>query len=466
MSHMMTLALAHQLLPGSSLVGDPALTFTRVHTDSRSVQTGDLFVALKGQHLDGHDFVSSIPNACVVQRGSAGLSLQALGRSGLEVEDTLAALALLAKNWRQHLAAQHPIAVIAVTGSNGKTTVTQMIGNILRAAHGEHALITQGNFNNHIGVPLTLLRLAAQHQSAVLELGMNHAGEIAQLALLVMPTIALVNNAQREHQEFMQTVQAVARENGSVIERLPADGIAVFPADDAFTPLWQTLAGARATLTFSAQAQVPADITAQYQWQGGAWQVSAMTPHGALHYTLHMAGLHNVKNSLAALACALAAQVPLACIAQGLSSFQPLAGRSRTVLLRHPFEAGESITLVDDTYNANPDSVIAAIDLLMSLPAPHLLVLGDMGEVGDQGAEFHAEVGAYARTRGVAALWTLGEQSRKAGGTHFASLHELQALLDKGCEASSILIKGSRFMKMERLVQHLERQFGRMTHVA
>jgi UDP-N-acetylmuramoyl-tripeptide--D-alanyl-D-alanine ligase len=295
----------------------------------------------------------------------------------------------------------------------------------------------------------------------VIELGMNHISEIAELAAMVAPTVAVVNNAQREHQEFMGTVEAVAHENGAVIESLPADGVAVFPADDEYTSVWRELAEKRKVLTFAFEN---ADITAKFSWASGAWQVHASTSQGSISYSLHMAGKHNVKNSLAAVACSIAADVPASHIQQGLQSFTAVAGRSRTVQLGTNDSA---ITLVDDTYNANPDSVIAAIDMLMDLPAPRLLILGDMGEVGDQGPAFHAEVGAYAKARGVDQFWTLGELCRHAGGTHFSDMGSLLlAASQLGTDLSSILIKGSRFMKMERVVRHLEQPYLETLHAA
>ena len=234
---MMTLARAHALLPGSVLFGDGATAVERVHSDTRSLRPGDLFVALRGERFDGHDFLPQARAAGAV----AALAESGLGAAmpGLQVPDTLLALQQLAAAWR----AQFELPLIAVTGSNGKTTVTQMIASMLAAWHGHGMLATAGNLNNHIGVPLTLLRLRQDeetwHHAAVLELGMNHPGEIALLARLAAPTVALVNNAQREHQEFMASVAAVARENGSVIQALGADGTAVMPASDAFTPLWR-----------------------------------------------------------------------------------------------------------------------------------------------------------------------------------------------------------------------------------
>jgi len=446
---MMNLQQALDWLPAARLVGDGTLAVARVHTDSRSLQPGDLFVALKGERFDAHDFLPQAGAqgavAAIAERG-----LDAAGLAGLEVLDSRLALGQLAAGWRS----QFNLPLIAVTGSNGKTTVTQMIAAILRAWKPDAAFATEGNLNNDIGVPLTLLRLRAAHDIGVVELGMNHPGEIAYLADVARPTVALVNNAQREHLEFMQTVQAVAEENGSVLSALPADGVAVFPADDDFTPLWRTLSGSRRTLTFALSG--PADVTAQAQWNGQGWQVAAHTPAGPLDFSLNIAGCHNVKNSLAATACALAAGVPLAAIAAGLSSFAPVKGRSRAVSLTL---GGRAVTLIDDTYNANPDSMRAAIDVLAELPGPRLLVIGDMGEVGDQGPQFHAEAGRYAAAVGIEQLFTLGEQSRAAAGAfgsarHFNDMAELLAAVALELpHVASLLVKGSRFMKMERVVQ-------------
>ncbi len=447
---MLTLAQAHALLPGSTLVGDPQLVVQRVHSDTRSLQHGDLFVALRGERFDAHDFLgragASGAIAALAERG-----LREAGLAGLLVADSAAALAQLGGAWRRRFT----LPLIAVTGSNGKTTVTQMIAAILRAWHGDAALATQGNFNNHIGLPLTLLRLRQTHRAAVVELGMNHAGEIASLAALAAPTVALVNNAQREHQEFMAGVQAVARENGAVIEALAPTGIAVFPADDAYTPLWRELAGGRPVLTFSMDGG--ADVTAQGQWSGDAWRVALRTPAGATTLRLHIAGRHNVKNAAAAAACALAAGCPLQAVSQGLQQFVPVKGRSQ---VQTWLRGAAKITLIDDSYNANPDSVRAAIDVLAGLPGPHWLVLGDMGEVGDEGVAYHREVGSYALQSGVQVLWTVGELSRHsaaafAGARHFTSVEDLLAVLTEAPICASALIKGSRFMKMERVVAAL-----------
>ena len=427
----------------------------RVHTDTRSLRAGDLFVALRGERFDAHSFIAQAAaqgaSAVLCERAGEAAAREA-GLPALIVPDSRTALGELAAGWR----AQFDLPLIAVTGSNGKTTVTQMVASILRAHAGEAAHATQGNLNNDIGVPLTLLGLREQHRIAVVELGMNHPGEIAWLARLAQPTVALVNNAQREHQEFMHTVQAVAEENGAVLQALPDSGVAVYPQDDAFTPVWDRLSGQRAHCRFALhEAEVSAAVVV---WHAGAWQFTLKTPQGTAPLTLHIAGRHNVKNALAAAACALSAGVPLPAVVQGLQAFEPVKGRSRALLL-----AGGEVSLVDDSYNANPDSVRAAIEVLAELPGPRLLVLGDMGEVGNQGPAFHAEVGAYAAERGIEALFTLGELSVHAHhafgaqrGQHFADMAALQAALAavwRGC--ASIVVKGSRFMKMERVVEAL-----------
>ena len=451
---MMTLAQAHALLPTSTLIGDGAIQVQRVHTDTRSVQPGDLFVALRGERFDGHDFLAQAQASGAVA-ALAEHGFERVGLAGLRVSDTQRALTELARAWRQRF----HLPLIAVTGSNGKTTVTQMIATILRAWLGESAFATTGNLNNHIGVPLTLLRLreddTISHRAGVVELGMNHPGEIAQLAALAAPTVALVNNAQREHQEFMASVDAVAHENGAVISALGPSGVAVFPADDEHTVVWQTLAAGRPTLTFALSGA--ADVTCHAEWVADHWALLLQTPAGAATLQLHVAGWHNVKNALAAAACALAAGCPLDAIGRGLEAFAPVKGRSQ---VKHFMHAGRSVILIDDTYNANPDSVRAAIEVLASLPGPRWLVLGDMGEVGDQGPAFHREVGAFAKARGVDALWTVGDASRHAaqaftGARHFDATAALLAALRDMPECAAVVVKGSRFMKMEQVAAAL-----------
>ena len=465
MSAMMTLHQATQWMPGARLVGENKVVVLRVHTDTRTVEPGDLFVALQGERYDANEFLQEAQ-----QRGAVGVvchaglraDLYPAGLPRIEVADTKAALQSLATTWR----ARFTLPVIAVTGSNGKTTVTQMLAAILEAqCPGGAALATRGNFNNDIGVPLTLLRLRAGHRMAVVELGMNHQGEIATLAAMAQPTVALVNNAQREHLEFMQTVQAVARENGSVVASLPADGVAVVPADGAFTALWQDLAGPRRGGRFApvGWGAPGGEHWGGTHWEHGGWQVRAQGMGVHLHYRLSIAGRHNVKNSLAAAACALAAGVSASAVEQGLQAFQPVKGRSRALEIAEQERTG---TPVGGTYTAKPGSVRAAIDVLADLPGPRILVLGDMGEVGHEGPAFHAEAGRYALAKGIDQLLAHGNLVRSAvdvfpGARHFESMDELNDAVLAGLpHASSVLVKGSRFMRMERVVEAVVAHFS------
>jgi UDP-N-acetylmuramoyl-tripeptide--D-alanyl-D-alanine ligase len=433
------------------------VAFDGVSTDSRTVQAGALFVALRGETFDGHDFLEQVAAkgvaAVVADKLPIGWSLPAI-----VVPDTLVALGQIANYWR----GQYAIPLVGVTGSNGKTTVKEMIAAIMTAAYGEDGrLATRGNLNNEIGVPLTLMRLDAGHRAAVVELGMNHPGEIARLTAIAAPTIGLVNNAQREHQEFMHTVEAVAQENGAVIAGLPKDGIAVYPGDDPFTPLWQGIAqgrGQRSVVTFGLDDTANVSCTHAATGDGSALAVVVRSngkPDQQFDVRLAAAGLHNVRNALAAIACALAAGIDSGAVVRGLEAFTPVSGR----LQRKTAACGA--TVIDDSYNANPDSVRAAIDVLAQAPEPRILVLGDMGEVGTQGQQFHEEIGAYATSRGIRTVFATGELARHlaaSGARHFEQFDELLAALDTTLGSKSdatVLVKGSRFMKMERVVQHL-----------
>lgn len=465
----LSLAQIAAWLPGATQVGDGEQRVQRVHTDTRSLQAGDLFVALKGDRFDAADFLSGAAAqgaAAVLCEADAADRLAASGLSGLLVTDARQALGALARQWRERFTGP----LIAVTGSNGKTTVTQMIASVLRAWHGDDALATQGNFNNDIGLPLTLLRLREHHQVAVVELGMNHPGEIAYLAAIAQPTVALVNNAQREHLEFMATVEAVARENGSVFASLAEGGCAVYPAEDLYENTWRSLSGKRDQLSFGEHSG--AIKLAASHWRNDHWEVRTSTPAGDVAFALHVAGRHNVRNALAALACCTAAGAPLEAMSRGLAAFRPVQGRSRTAVLHR---RGRAITLIDDTYNANPDSVRAMVEVLADLPGPRLLVLGDMGEVGDRGAEFHAEVGAYARERGIDRLLAHGPLAIHAamafgGGRHFDTIEALnEAVRTLMAQTATIGVKGSRFMRMERVVAALTAADGSLAegaHVA
>ncbi len=459
---------------GGECFGDGACAIAGVATDSRRIGAGDLFVALRGERHDAHDFLPQVAAA-----GAAAVlaehGVAQLGLPGVRVGDSRRALGELARAWR---AQQPAMPLIAVTGSNGKTTVTQMLSSILAAWHGEHGrLATQGNFNNDIGVPLTLLRLRPQHQVAVVEMGMNHPGEIARLAEIAAPDVALVNNAQREHLEFMHSVEAVARENAQVLQALPPQGVAVFPATDAFAGLWAELAAPRRLLRFAlrdgeAQSQQPqAELEGWVLEPAGdaamRLQLRVRTSGAGAQVALRLLGRHNAHNALAAAAAALAAGAPLEAVVRGLEAFEPVGGRMQRFTLRRA--DGRECLLIDDTYNANPDSVRAAIDVLGALPGRRVLVLGDMGEVGDQGPQFHAEAGRAAAEHGLQGLWTVGSAARAtadaAGAAGLAARHadsfeqlDLDALAADPADA--MLVKGSRFMRMERVVAALRARCG------
>ena len=441
---MMSLSEAARVLGGR--VSGAEARFSGVSTDTRSLRAADLFVALRGERFDGHSFLKA---AAAASAAAALVDRKYAGEFPLPVaivEDTRLALGELARHWRARFAP----ALIAVTGSNGKTTVKEMLAAILCAHAGEAAVLaTRGNLNNDIGVPLTLLRMRQEHRWCAIELGMNHRGEIAQLAAIARPTVALVNNAQREHLEFMRSVEEVAAENASVFGALPADGVAVVNADDPQAEFFRAQAGGRRVVHFGIEQR--ARVSARYRLHALSSEISLDTPAGAAQATLSIPGLHNVRNALAAAASAFAAGVAPAAIGAGLTAFRPYTGRLQVK------QARGGATLIDDTYNANPDSVRAAIDVLASCPGPTVLVLGDMGEVGEHGRDFHREVGAYASSKGISSLCALGEATRHAveafgpGARHFDRVEDLVA----GVTGNSILVKGSRFMKMERVVAAL-----------
>jgi UDP-N-acetylmuramoyl-tripeptide--D-alanyl-D-alanine ligase len=445
---MMTLGEAAHVLGGTASA--PQLRFAAVSTDSRAIGRGELFVALRGERFDGHDFL-----AMAAARGASGAIVDRRHPGpaplpAIVVDDTRHALGDLARHWRRRFSP----ALVAVAGSNGKTTVKEMLAAILRVhasaeGAGETAVLaTTGNLNNDIGVPLTVLRLRAAHRWCAIELGMNHPGEIAYLAGIAAPTVALVNNAQREHLEFMSSIAQVAAENGSVYDALPAEGVAVVNADDGHADYFRQRAQPRRVIDFGLQTGA---VTGRYELKHLSSEIRIRVPEGETQASLAIPGLHNVRNALAAAACAAAAGVPARSIGAGLTAFRPYTGRLQVK------QGARGLTVIDDTYNANPDSVRAAIDVLVSCPAPTALVLGDMGEVGEQGPQFHREVGAYARAKGVSRLLALGTATPEAvaafgpGGRHFDAVEELVGAL----EAKTVLVKGSRFMRMERVVAAL-----------
>jgi UDP-N-acetylmuramoyl-tripeptide--D-alanyl-D-alanine ligase len=432
----------------------PDVMFDSVGTDSRAVTPGMLFVALKGERFDGHDFVAD-----VLARGAAGAMVErswAAANPGLPlvaVNDTRLALGQLAAAWR----ARFSIPLLGITGSNGKTTVKEMCAAILRAHFGgnaESVLATRGNLNNEIGLPLTLLGLRGTHRAAVIEMGMNHAGEIDYLTRLAAPTVALVNNAQRAHLEGMGTVQDVALAKGEIFAGLSASGVAVFNADDPQADIWRELSRDCRQVGFGLDR--PADVHGRFVARGLGGTLQLETPWGALELALGVPGVHNARNACAAAAATLAAGASPAAVRQGLEAFAGVKGRLQR-------RAGRNGALViDDTYNANPDSMRAAIDVLSSIPGKRTFVMGDMGEAGTAAGQFHDEIGGYAKSHGIDRLLCLGDLSAAAahnfgaGGQHFARIEDLlKALRGELDEQTTVLVKGSRFMKMERVVAAL-----------
>ncbi len=466
MQHM-PLSMISEFLPDAQLMNISLSdqVVKRFISDSRQVMDGDLFIVLRGEKFDAHDFLIDVQAkgaiACLVS------SVEKLPQDfpAIVVKDTRKALQTLASRWKQYCSQNKLKQVVIVTGSNGKTTVKGMIQSIFEAAVGvDKTLATQGNFNNDIGLPLTLLRLNLNHELAVVELGMNHPGETAALANIAKPSIALINNAQREHQEFMETVDAVAKEHALAIESLPEGGMAVYPADSEYSAYWKKVANQRTVVDFAFNQK--AAVWGEWFDQASD-QIMIHTPQGDLKVKLNILGNHNACNAVAASAVAIAAGISPAMIKAGLESFQPVNGRMQKHCLT------DDLTVIDDSYNANPDSVRAAIDVLSNIKTAAWLVLGDMGEVGNQGPEFHREVGHYAGEKGIQKLFALGDLSKEAVvayqasatngnvAQHFTDVSELCTELNKSLQARknheevTLLVKGSRFMRMERVVKAL-----------
>lgn len=421
-----------------------------ISTDTRTVAAGQLFIALNGERFDAHDFLEQAVSAGAVAVLIADEKKVPLGVSAVVVNDTRLALGCFAAAWR----AQFKLPVIAVTGSNGKTTTKEMIAAILKAAFGSAVLSTRGNLNNDIGLPLTLLGLRASHRAAVIEMGMNHPGEIAYLAPIGAPTVAVVTNAQRAHLEGMGDMDEVAREKGSIFSGLQPNGIAVINADDAYADIWRSMAGQHVVRSFAIDHM--ADVRGVVRQHGLEISIELSALEGEAVVTLHIPGRHNARNAVAAAAACLAAGVPMAAVAAGLEAFSGVKGR----LQRRSGNKGAEI--LDDTYNANPDSVRAGIDVLAATIGRKLLVLGDMGEIGEASGQYHDEIGGYAKSQGIDRLFALGDAAQQAvrnfgeGAKHYCNIDKLIVAIEKemGPE-TTVLVKGSRFMKMERVVEAL-----------
>lgn len=437
-------------LAGGRLQGADA-EIVGASNDTRRMAPGQMFVALGGTKADGHDYVA----AAVAQGASAALVARPVdsGIPQIIVPEVLTALQRGARGWRRRFTGP----VCAITGSNGKTTTKEMLASCLRAHYGPRVLATQGNLNNHLGVPLTLLGLqqsgAQAHRAAVIEMGANHPGEIAELAAIAEPQVGVITLAGAAHLEGFGSIEGVARSKGELFAALSKDGCAAINADDQYASLWQAMAAHCRQLSFG--LGVTADIRAEaLQAASDHSRCRLVTPLGHADLRLPLPGRHNVMNALAAATSALAAGIPLDAIVSGLESVQRVGGR----LVAQPGKGGAQI--VDDTYNANPTSLRAALDWLATVPGRRWLVLGDMAELGSDAERWHREVGEWARAAQVERLYGLGGYSRAAvgafgsGATHFDSAETLVSALVPGLAAGiTVLIKGSRSMRMERVVQ-------------
>jgi len=444
---MMTLSEVVSATHGQ-LLGHDA-TFNSIGTDSRALVKDQLFVALRGENFDGHDYAEK-----ALQQGAAGVMVSNTGikiDAGVLVKDTRVGLGELAAHWRN----KFNIPVAAITGSSGKTTVKEMLATILVAASSaDEVLATKGNFNNDIGLPLTLFQLKPTHRYAVIEMGMNHTGEISYLTKIGRPTVALVNNAGTAHIANLGSVEAIAQAKGEIFEGLAEGGVAVINADDTFAPLWKKLAGKHAVTTFGLTSS--ADVSARFSLNSDDSDIQLKTPKGDISLQLPAVGEHNVRNALAATAAALAMGISLEKIAEGLAQFKGAKGRLQQK------RGINGALVIDDTYNANPASMKAAIDVLAARIENQILVLGDMGELGDNAASLHAEIGRYAKESKIPALYLLGDLSREAakafgaGAHHFDSAESLSISLKSLLNPqTAVLVKGSRFMQMERVVEQL-----------
>lgn len=418
-------------------------------TDSRNIQPGCIYIALRGERFDGHDFIAQAEQAgavaLMVERPPVDSKLPYI-----QVADTRLGLGQLAASWRQSFA----VPLLAVTGSNGKTTVKEMLRCI--CAEAGPVLATQGNFNNDIGLPLSLLQLNGEHCHAVIEMGANHAGEIDYLSHLASPNVALITQCAPAHLAGFQSIEGVARAKAEIFKHLSENGIAIINIDDDFADFWvQGLRDNLAHISFGLHANADVYATGiQAHAEGQAFCLH--TPEGECDIRLALLGEHNVYNALAAAACALAAGLPLEMIEQGLRKMQPVSGR----LNLKPGRAG--LRLIDDTYNANPSSLFAAMQVLSVQPGPRWLILGDMRELGEDSISFHRQAGEQAKNLQLDALYAVGRDSQAAveafgqAAQHFPSQDALISYLQQQTpQGATLLFKGSRGMRMEQVVAAL-----------
>lgn len=441
---MMTLQQA-AMATGGVCHGDD-VAFDAVSIDTRTLLSGSLYVAIRGEQFDGHTFIEQAEQqgACCVMVES----LQATKLPQLLVKDGRLALGLLAREWRKKLA----LTVVGITGSNGKTTVKEIVASILAQAGSVFA--TRGNLNNDYGVPLTLLSLSETDQFAVVEMGANHAGEIAYLTHLAQPDVALVNNAGSAHLEGFGSKRGVATAKGEIYAGLSGDGMAIINRDDQYADYWVTLCDERKVLSFAIDKR--ADVHASWQPHVLGCQMAVETPNGGFNCLLPLPGEHNVRNALAATAVALAVGVGLEQIKAGIEAMSPVNGRLKR------YHTASGVQIIDDSYNANPSSFLAAIKVLENCPGRRILVMADMAELGEESEQYHRDIGKQAAAAGVEVLYALGVHSRSAveaftgEGHHFLEQKKLnQALQSELVAGNTLLVKGSRSMAMERTVKAL-----------
>lgn len=440
----MSLAQSAEAVNGTPFGG--TVDFTGVGTDTRRLSRGELFVALTGPNYDGHDFLQQAAEAGAV---AAMVSREvSTGLPHIKVKDTRLALGQLAQYWRD----QFQIPVVAVTGSNGKTTVKEMIASIL--GRSGDVCVTRGNLNNDIGVPITLLRLRKNHQFAVVEMGMNHLGEIAYLSELARPTVALITNAAEAHLEGLGSVEKVAEAKGEIFKGALPQATAILNADDAYYGYWRKLVGDRHCVTFGLDND--ADFTAEYQSDDNGLQISMKCSEGGIDMRLPLYGKHNVLNALAASAAAMATGSSLGDIRSGLEKLKSVAGRLEVK------KGVNGARVLDDTYNANPASVAAGLQVLRESGGETILVLGDMAELGDAADDIHTRVGELARRVGANRVFGFGPYAKHAvtsfgkGGKHYDDQKRLIDDLRK-CMSDdvTVLVKGSRKMRMEQVVEQI-----------
>lgn len=434
---------------GGTLIGADG-PYDGVSTDTRTLKPGELFVALRGPRFNANEFVAAAQAAHAA--AAVCESQQPVAIPQIIVADTQKALVSAARAWRERFA----IPVVGVAGSNGKTTVKEMTAAILGAAGT--CLSTRGNLNNHIGVPLTLFRLADTDQFAVIEMGANRAGDVAELVEIARPTVGLITNAGAEHLEGFGSLEGVARAEGEMVAGLAADATAVINADDPFADLWRGMTRARVRSFGVEQA---ADFTArelrtEIGAQGFVTRFTLHSPLGQVPIVLQLGGRHNVLNALCAAAAATAAGATLANVATGLAAMRAVPGR-----LQFKATRGGAV-VIDDSYNANPSSMRAAIDVLGTMQGRKWVVVGDMAELGDYATESHREVGSYARARGVERLFAVGSLTPLAletfgsGAAWFADTEALARALDAELTSEVVLlVKGSRVNRLERVVDAL-----------